>query len=56
MTPHMTLLRKVKPAPPLTAIEPIVWSIASFCLVKSETQPEGLVYSVLRHWRFSAAC
>lgn len=50
--PHMTLLRKVRRAPKLPAIEPIAWPVTSFCLVQSETRPEGPVYSVLREWHF----
>jgi 2'-5' RNA ligase len=48
--PHMTLMRKVSPAPRLPTLEPIDWPIEQFALVESVTRSAGAVYRVLRLW------
>jgi len=48
-TPHVTLIRKIKDAKPIT-FEPIVWQSDSFCLVESHTLPEGVEYRVIKEW------
>jgi 2'-5' RNA ligase len=47
--PHLTLARNA-PAIAPQAIEPIDWDITEFCLVESETRPEGARYVVRRRW------
>lgn len=49
---HMTLMRKVPHAPARVDIDPIDWRIDAFCLVRSQTLPEGPVYTVQRRWAF----
>jgi RNA 2',3'-cyclic 3'-phosphodiesterase len=48
--PHMTLVRKVSPAPRLPTLQPIDWPIEQFALVESVTRSAGAVYRVLRLW------
>jgi len=48
-TPHLTLLRKATHLPSLT-IKPVNWKANDFCLVLSETTPDGVKYSVLNRW------
>ncbi|MGD8999576.1 MAG: RNA 2',3'-cyclic phosphodiesterase [Granulosicoccaceae bacterium] len=44
---HLTLMRKVSHLRDFE-IKPVTWSINSFCLVQSHTNPEGVQYEVLR--------
>lgn len=48
--PHLTLLRKARRAPPVTAMPPLSWPVERFVLARSDTRPEGAVYSVLQEW------
>jgi RNA 2',3'-cyclic 3'-phosphodiesterase len=48
--PHMTLMRKVSPAPRLPTLEPIVWQVKHFALIESVTHSVGAVYRVLKIW------
>lgn len=48
--PHITLMRKVRRAPPQRDIDPLHWRVENFALVRSQTLPEGARYEVLRHW------
>ena len=45
--PHATLARKVKKRVVLPEIVPVTWQIRDYCLVRSETRPEGASYEVL---------
>lgn len=47
---HITLVRKVSRALPVTRVTPIPWSIRDFCLVESVSDPDGVRYRVLRNW------
>ena len=47
---HITLVRKVSRALPVTRVTPIPWSISDFCLVESVSEPSGVRYRVLRNW------
>lgn len=48
--PHLTLVRRAK-APVLRRLaQPIIWSVASFALVSSETLREGPRYRLLEVW------
>jgi 2'-5' RNA ligase len=50
-SPHVTLARKARSVD--ADIEPIVWHVASFALVESQTGPRHSRYTVLRSWSFS---
>ena len=53
---HLTLARKVRrPRLEEKHVDPIVWPVEDFCLVASETLPQGAQYAVLRRWPLSAA-
>jgi len=47
--PHITLARKVNA---LDALEfgPVHWNVRDFCLVESNTLPEGAEYRIIRRW------
>ncbi|HEX3914537.1 MAG TPA: RNA 2',3'-cyclic phosphodiesterase [Steroidobacteraceae bacterium] len=47
---HVTLARKVAQAPVLQAMSPLVWQVASFSLVRSETGGVESAYTVLDTW------
>ncbi len=50
---HLTLARKVrrgtKPAP----IDPLVWEVRRFCLVRSRLDAGGAHYEIVREWELS---
>jgi 2'-5' RNA ligase len=48
--PHLTLLRHARRAPPEPDIPPLRWPVDHFVLARSETRPDGAVYSVLQSW------
>lgn len=52
--PHLTLARKVFRKPGTIDITPISWQIDSFCLVRSNTLPEGAVYEIIETWPLSS--
>lgn len=45
--PHLTLTRKARAYPGRLEFEPIRWDIDEFCLIHSETRPQGAEYRVL---------
>ncbi len=47
---HVTLMRKAATPPPELRVEPLHWPVREFCLIRSETLPEGARYRVLRTW------
>lgn len=47
---HLTLARKAVSAVALTPIEPIIWPVQAFCLVRSVTTSSGSQYEILRTW------
>lgn len=47
---HLTLARKVSHVKPGLTMEPVVWQVDRFCLVRSSTLPEGAKYEVLASW------
>lgn len=53
-TPHITLVRKVRPyvlPKSLKSLaEPIVWPVSEWILVKSEQASDGLVYTPIGRW------
>lgn len=51
---HITLARKAAKAPGKTDLESMTWSIGDFCLVESDTDPAGVRYRVLRHWKLGS--
>ena len=48
--PHMTLARKVRKTVRLQEIEMPETRIEEFCLVRSETLPQGSQYTILKTW------
>lgn len=46
---HVTLARKVRSAKDLPQPVPVNWPVDNFCLVRSDTLPEGAQYEVI--WR-----
>lgn len=49
--PHMTLVRDASPASTDIQVAPVEWSVDSFCLVASQTLPQGARYEILRRYR-----
>ena len=49
-SPHLTLLRNVRRRPPETSMPPLHWPVDAFALIRSETLPEGAVYTELQRW------
>jgi 2'-5' RNA ligase len=47
---HLTVARKVRRGRAETLEPPLIWRVADFVLVASETRPEGAVYRVLKRW------
>jgi len=47
---HVTLARRVIGRQPSESHPPIRWPVDAFCLVASDTRPEGARYEVLRRW------
>ena len=47
--PHITLLRRARRRA-RTDIEPLVWPVNEFVLVRSQLTPEGAQYMILRRW------
>lgn len=47
--PHITLARKVNALDALK-FEHVVWNVQDFCLVESNTLPEGVEYQVIQYW------
>jgi len=48
---HVTLARRAAGRHSARAHAPICWPVDGFCLVISDTRPEGVRYKVLRRWR-----
>ena len=53
-TPHITLVRKVQryvlPKPLISLVEPIVWPVSEWILVKSEQASDRSVYTPIGRW------
>jgi 2'-5' RNA ligase len=47
---HLTLMRKAACTKTLPNISPIHWPINDFCLVRSLTERQGVVYQVINRW------
>ena len=47
---HVTLARNLRRCPPPAGIEPIVWPVREFVLVRSNLGAAGARYEVLRAW------
>ena len=47
---HLTLMRKCTKGARLDNLEPLEWSVHDFCLVESNTLPEGAEYRVIKRW------
>ena len=45
--PHATLVRKARKRVVLPEIAPIFWQVRDYCLVRSDTLPEGASYEVI---------
>ena len=48
--PHVTLARKISRLENDTPITPVPWSIRSFSLIESVTDPRGVIYQRLVSW------
>jgi 2'-5' RNA ligase len=48
--PHVTLRRDAAPLSTDLRVPPVKWSVHSFCLMASETRPEGARYEILRQF------
>ncbi len=51
---HLTLARKAAAPPGHLEFEPIRWHVDRFCLIRSETRPEGAVYRILERRALSS--
>jgi 2'-5' RNA ligase len=49
--PHMTLVRKVNRPLRLGKINMITWRARHFCLIRSKTEPMGVVYEMVKSWQ-----
>lgn len=49
-SPHLTLVKKAKSTPALEKVSPIKMKVSSFCLVESNTSPDGAEYKVIKQW------
>jgi len=48
--PHLTLLRNARQAPASITMSPLPWPVEAFALIRSETLPQGAVYTELARW------
>ncbi len=48
--PHLTLLRNARQAPARGTMQPLRWPVEAFALIRSETLPQGAVYTELQRW------
>ena len=48
--PHLTLLRNARQRPTDTHMAPLHWPVGAFALLRSETLPQGAVYTELQRW------
>ncbi len=48
--PHLTLVRNARQAPAIVTMKPRHWPVDAFALVRSETLPQGAVYTELQRW------
>jgi 2'-5' RNA ligase len=48
--PHLTLLRNARQRPPDTHMTSLHWPVEAFALMRSETLPQGAVYTELQRW------
>jgi len=48
--PHLTLLRNARQAPASVTMAPLHWPVEAFALIRSETLPQGAVYTELARW------
>lgn len=51
--PHLSLYRDVRRGPETLPPPAIRWPVSDFTLVRSDTDPAGVHYTVLRRWRLS---
>ena len=48
--PHLTLVRNARQAPLSGTMKPLLWPVESFALIRSDTLPQGAVYTELQRW------
>lgn len=53
--PHLTVLRDPKLSLPITAIQPIIWPMQEFVLVRSHVDRSPVEYEILGRWPLSGA-
>ena len=51
--PHLTLLRNAHQRPVDVTMPPLHWPVDAFALIRSETLPQGAVYTELQRWALS---
>ena len=48
--PHLTLVRNARQAPLSGTMKPLLWPVESFALIRSDTLPQGAVYTEVQRW------
>lgn len=48
--PHLTLIRNARQRPAETHMPALHWPVEAFALIRSETLPQGAVYTELQRW------
>ncbi len=48
--PHLTLLRNARQGPAIVTMSAQPWPVETFALIRSETLPQGAVYTELQRW------
>lgn len=48
--PHLTLIRNARQRPADTRMPALQWPVTAFALIRSETLPQGAVYTELQRW------
>lgn len=52
---HLTLARKLRRCNKNLPIDPLIWEVRRFCLVRSRTQAEGAHYEIVRFWELNSS-
>ncbi len=52
---HLTLARKLRRCNKNLPIDPLIWEVRRFCLVRSHTHAEGARYEIVRSWELNSS-